>query len=63
MSPFRLENNASPASLKEEEEEAFTAGFAGKSEALSEENAFFWAKLAALRVVSLVAYLTKMLRA
>ena len=54
MSPFRLENNASPASLKEEEEEAFTAGFAGKSEALSEENAVFWAKLAALRVVSLI---------
>ena len=38
-----LKNTTPPASLKEE---AYTAGFAGKSEALSVENALFWVKFA-----------------
>lgn len=39
MSHCGLENTASAALLKEEE--SSTAGFAGKSEALSAENALF----------------------
>ena len=42
----KLDGQTDGACFLKEEGESYTAGFAGKSEALSAENAFFWAKSA-----------------
>ena len=43
----KLDEQTDGACFLKEEGESYPAGFAGKSEALSVENAFFWAKSAA----------------